>query len=178
MKICPKCKRTYQDEYQFCTVCGCNLENKKTHKWHNKRNMLIGMIVVSIAIVCTGFTISEQKKISDTRKMVENRKNEKALEEYRNTPTKSDLKVNNDWTTEKSGSYIYIKGSVTNVSRSKTIRYFEVEAKFCDNSGNVIDSDWTNDSEELELGETRKFEIMHKYSKDEKDICLSVKEVK
>ena len=79
---------------------------------------------------------------------------------------------------KKSGSYIYIKGSVTNVSRSKTIRYFEVEAKFCDNSGKVIDSDWTNDSEDLEPGETRKFEIMHKYSKDEKDIRLSVKDVK
>lgn len=44
---------------------------------------------------------------------------------------------------KRDGNYIYIPGSVTNVSFGKMISYFEVEAKFCDSKGKVIDSDWT-----------------------------------
>ncbi len=67
---------------------------------------------------------------------------------------------------------------MTNTSLSKTISYFEVEAKFYDDYGNVIDSDWTNDSKDLEPGDTRQFEIMHRYNSDEKDIRLSIKDVR
>ena len=128
-------------------------------------------------ILGIGITILEQNKIQDTRQTIEDYKYKKALQEYKSKPTISDIRVNSEWTTEKSGNYIYIKGSVTNTSVSKTISYFEVEAKFYDSNEKVIDSDWTNDGEELEPGETRQFEIMHKYNSSEKDIRLYIKEV-
>jgi hypothetical protein len=178
MKICPKCKKTYADDFAFCNVCGCRLEQQKTPITKN-RNMMIAIIIVAIvAVIGVGFAISEQKKISDTRKEIENYKYNKTLEEYRNTPTTSDIRVNSGWTTEISDNYIYIKGTVTNTSSSKTISYFEVEAKFYDEYGSVIDSDWTNDGEDLAPGESRKFEIMHEYSYDEKKIKLSIKDVR
>lgn len=178
MKICPRCKKTYADEFSFCNTCGCGLEQPKVPITKNKNMMVAIIIVALVAIVGIGFAITEQKKISDTRKEIEDYKYNKALEEYRNTPTTSDIKVNSDWTTEKSGNYIYIKGTVTNTSYSKTISYYEVEAKFYDSYGKVIDSDWTNDGKDLDPGESRKFEIMHKYSSDEKDIKLSIKDVR
>lgn len=178
MKICPKCKKTYTDDFAFCNNCGCSLEQQKIPITQNK-NMLLAIIIVAIvAVVGIGFAITEQKKLSDTRKEIEDYKYNKVLEEYRNTPTTSDIRVNSDWTTEISGNYIYIKGTVTNTSYSKTISYFEVEAKFYDKYGNVIDSDWTNDGKDLAPGESRKFEIMHIYSSDEQTIKLSIKDVR
>lgn len=178
MKVCPKCKKTYVDDFGFCNTCGCSLELQKVPITKNK-NILTAIIIVAIvAIIGIGLVVLEQKKINDTRKEIEDYKYNKVLEEYRNTPTASDIRVNSDWTIEKSGNYIYIKGTVTNTSHSKTISYFEVEAKFYDKYGNVIDSDWTNDGDDLAPGESRKFEIMHKYSSDEKDIKLSIKDVR
>jgi hypothetical protein len=178
MKICPKCRKTYADDFAFCSTCGCGLEQQEIPINQNKNLSHAIIIVALIVIVCIGFALSEQKKISDTRKEIENYKYNKAFEEYMNTPTTADIKVGRDWTTEKSGNYIYIKGTVTNTSYSKTISYFEVEAKFYDRYGNVIDSDWTNDGKDLAPGESRRFEIMHRYSPDEQDIKLSIKDVK
>lgn len=177
MKICPKCKKVYADNFSFCSICGCSLEPQKTAAIRSKKLFISIIIVAFVAVIGIGLTITEQKKINDTRKEIEDYKYNKALEEYRNTPTKFDMKINNNWTTTISGNYIYIKGTVTNTSTSKTINYFEVEAKFYDSHGNVINSDWTNDGEELGPGESRKFEIMHKYSSDEKDIRLFIKDV-
>ena len=143
-----------------------------------KRDIFIGIIiVVAVAIIGIGITISEQKKMSDAKQAIEDYKYEKAVQEYKSSPTTSDLRVNSDWTQKKSGNYIYINGSVTNTSSSKIINYFEVEAKFYDSKGNVIDSDWTNDGEKLEPGESRKFEIMHKYDSSVDAIRLSIKDV-
>ena len=154
MKICPKCKKVYADNFSFCSICGCSLEPQKTAAIRSKKLFISIIIVAFVAVIGIGLTITEQKKINDTRKEIEDYKYNKALEEYRNTPTKFDMKINNNW-----------------------INYFEVEAKFYDSHGNVINSDWTNDGEELGPGESRKFEIMHKYSSDEKDIRLFIKDV-
>lgn len=174
MKICPKCNRTYAEEFSFCNTCGCNLEMPKKS---NKNTTIAIVIVAIVAVLGIGITVSEQKKMKETRQEIEDYKYNKALQEYRSIPTTSDLRVNSDWTTEKSRNYIYIKGSVTNISSSKTISYFKIEAKFYDQYGKVIDSDWTNDGDDLGPGETRQFEIMHKYNNDEVDIKLSVAEV-
>ena len=119
-------------------------------------------------------TIVEQKSIKDTRKEIEDYKYQKAMDEYLSTPTISDIKINSDWIQEKSGNYIYITGSVTNLSQSKEIRYFKIEAKFYDSKGNVVDSDWTNGTD-LEVGESRKFKIIYKYDNEIKNIELSIK---
>lgn len=182
MKKCPKCNKSYNDEFSFCNSCGEKLIDNNATVIKNtlvgKRNIIIGIaVVIVVAVIGIGITISEQKKMSDTKQAIEDYKYEKAVQEYKSTPTTSDLRVNSDWTQKKSGNYIYINGSVTNTSSSKTISYFEVEAKFYDSKGNVIDSDWTNDGDELEPGESRNFEIMHKYDSSVDDIRLSVKDV-
>ena len=177
MKVCPNCKNTSSDDLSFCSICGNRLKQQKTPIKNIYMSIAISAIVI-IVIIGIGFTISEQKKISDTKKEIKDYKYHKALEEYRNTPTTSDIRINRNWTTEKSGNYIYIKGTVTNTSASKTISYFEVEAKFYNKYGNVIDSEWTNDGDDLSPGESRKFEIMHKCNSDETDIKLLIKEVK
>ena len=182
MKICTKCKKIYNEEFSYCNVCGEKLIDDNTTRMKNliqeKRNVIIGIgVVLLIAILGIGITISEQKKMNDTKQAIEDYKYEKAVQEYKSTPTTLDLKVNSDWTQKKTGNYIYINGSVTNTSSSKTISYFEVEAKFYDSKGNVIDSDWTNDGDDLEPGESRKFEIIHKYDSSVNDIRLSIKDV-
>ena len=178
MKMCLKCKKIYTDDFAFCNICGYRLEQQKFSVTQNRNMMITIIIVFSVACVGIGFAVSEQKKISDTRKEIEYYKYKKSLKEYVDTPTIYDIRVNSDWTTDKSGDYIYIRGSVKNISHSKMISYFEVEAKFYDIYGNIIDSDWTNDGRDLAPGETRKFEIMHKCSSDEDNIKLSVTNLK
>jgi len=182
MKKCPKCNKLYNDDFSFCNTCGEKLLDDNATIIKNmvieKRDIFIGIIiVVAVAIIGIGITISEQKKMSDAKQAIEDYKYEKAVQEYKSSPTTSDLRVNSDWTQKKSGNYIYINGSVTNTSSSKIINYFEVEAKFYDSKGNVIDSDWTNDGDKLEPGESRKFEIMHKYDSSVDAIRLSIKDV-
>lgn len=171
MKKCPKCNKLYADEFSFCNTCGCSLEK------HN-RNVNIAVIIIAIvAILGIGLALLEQSKMNQTRKDIENYKYSKSLQEYRNTPTISDLTINSNWTTDHRGNYVYIKGTVTNNSSSKTISYFKIMAKFYDSYGNVINSDWTNDGDDLSPGETRPFEIMHRYDTNEVNIKLLVDEV-
>lgn len=181
MKECQKCKKIYIDDFSFCNVCGEKLVDANQIKQiaRKKHNIVIAVVIIAVvAVVGIGITVSEQKKMNDTKQAIEDYKYQKEVQEYKSTPTISDIKVNNDWTQKKSGNYIYINGSVTNTSLSKTISYFEVEAKFSDSKGNVIDSDWTNDGNALEPGETRKFEIMHKYDSSFDNIRLSIKDVR
>lgn len=182
MKMCPKCNQSYNDNFSYCNICGGKLTVDNVKRIKNivteKRNITIGVIIVIlIAVFGIGITISEQHKMKDAKQAIEDYKYEKALQEYISTPTTSDLRVNSDWTQEVKRNYIYINGSVTNTSSSKTISYFEVEAKFYDSNGNVIDSDWTNDGDDLEPGETRKFEMMHKYDSSISRTKLSIKDV-
>lgn len=180
MKICPKCKKKYVDDFSFCNYCGCELDYQKIPYAINRNIVLAIIIVAVVAIGGIGFAILGMKNISDIRKDIVDSKYNKALEMSMNTPTTSDIIINDDWVTERDidYGYIYITGTVTNTSYSKTIGYYAVEAKFYDKYGNVIDSDWTNDGQDLAPGESRKFRIMHKYSSDEKDIKLSIKDVR
>lgn len=75
------------------------------------------------------------------------------------------------------GDYVYITGSVKNVSNS-AISYFEVIVKILDESGQVVDSDYTNDGLKLEPGEMRSFEIMHRWSADFSEYVLEIGDVK
>lgn len=178
MKECFKCHKLYNDEYSFCNICGACLQSKSDVKKYENKSVILAVLIVGIVVILgIGIALSEQKKVQDTKQAIENYKYEKAVQEYKSTPTTSDIRINENWETEKDGNYIYISGSVTNESSSKTISYFEVEAKFYDSKGNVIDSDWTNDGDDLEPNETRRFEIMHKYDSSYDGVRLFIKDV-
>lgn len=186
MKECPKCGEKYNDEFAFCRTCGDELvparnSNKISQiiqELLKKRNLVIAIVIIAVAAVgAVGVTLADQKKVHDTKKSVEAAKHQKAVQEYISKPATSDLRVNSDLKTRTSGNYMYISGSVTNTSSTKTISYFEVEAKFYDSKGSVIDSDWTNESGNIKPGETKKFEIMHKYDSRIKDVKASVRKV-
>lgn len=175
MKECPNCQKIYVDEATFCSICGYRLKPQESP---NKKN-IIAILFVSLAVIIgIGLSVSELNTIKNKRAEIDNYKHNKVLQEYQNTPTTSDIEINSNWSTIKDGKYIYILGTVTNTSKFKTISYFEIEAKFYDRHGNIIDSEWTNDGDDLAPGESRSFEIMHKYSLAESDIKLFVKDVR
>ena len=137
--------------------------------------MFIGAVVVLGAII---FIVAENNRMQKIKDDIDSYYLQKEIDEFLSTPRIYDLRIENGWTTEKSGNYTYIKGTVKNVSDDKTIRYFKITARFYDKSGEVIDSDWTNSSQNLRPGDSVKFEIMHKYDSRVVDIKLSVEEVK
>lgn len=175
IKKCIKCNKFVLKDSNFCITCGSEL--RTINKNEIRQALAIGAIVAIAGCVFSIFLV-EQKRINDTHNSIEQYQYEKIKADYESTPTISDLKINPGWTNRKDGNYVYISGSVTNTSDTKTISYFEVEAKFINSNGDVIDSDWTNDSKDLEPGETRQFEIMHRYNSNSSKIRLLVKEVK
>ena len=64
------------------------------------------------------------------------------------------------------GNYYYAEGTVKNNS-SSTVSYVKVKCAFMDNSGNVIDTNWTYavGSEGLAPGESKKWEMMVSYDR-------------
>ncbi len=174
---CKKCGKNYEDNNNFCTKCGIALSDKGSN-WFSKLNNQAKAVIIVISVVVIGifgYLIYENVLFNNRKQEMQESRMEKALEEYANTPVTSDLRIMN-WTKHRSGDYIYINGTVRNIS-SKTIRYFRIDAKFLDSQGNIIDSDYTNDGQELEPNESREFDMMHKYNYRIDDIRLSVSEV-
>jgi hypothetical protein len=134
-----------------------------SHVAPKQSNKLLVPIIAGIVICAAVISIVafEASKVYSIRQEKETAQMRRQLEEYLATPTTSDLLVN-DTSDRTKGNYVYITGSVTNTSSTKTISYFEVGVKFYNSSGSVVDSDWTNDATDLKPGETRQFEIMHK----------------
>ena len=54
--------------------------------------------------------------------------------------------------------------------------YYEIGVRFFDASGNVVDTDYTNGLD-LEAGDSRQFEIMHKANVNYSQVSLYVKDV-
>lgn len=176
MSKCPNCKKEYQDNFDYCLICGSKLQ--KTERIQKLKSVFIVIIgVIAVIVFIIGLTFINSVNISNAKQEIEDNKYQNALQEQLSKPSIFDLQVNNGWTKEKDGNYIYIKGTVTNISSSKTISYFEVGAKFYDSRGNVVDSDYTNDGTDLNPGETRKFEIMHKYDSSEIKVKLTIQKV-
>lgn len=174
MKKCPKCKKIYSNDATFCSICGCQLELQESQ---NKKIIITCLLAALVVFLGIGISVSDLNTIRNKKNEIDNYKYNKAMQEYQSTPTTSDIEINSNWSALKDGKYIYISGSVTNISNFKTISYFEIEAKFYDNNGNVLDSEWTNDGDDLAPGESRSFEIIHKYSPAESNIKLFVKDV-
>ena len=129
-----------------------------------------------IVVFILGYFIIEHIKFNEARKDIEDYKIQKFIDEQRTAVNTWDLDIEDGWTWEKDGNYIYIRGSVKNVG-DDTISYFAVNADFLNADGDVIDSDWTNDGYELEPNESRKFEIMPEYDSSYKKVKLEVSEV-
>lgn len=109
---------------------------------------------------------------------INRRENEKRDRELREKyDPSSRLEIQSERNYEIRGKYIYVSGHVKNVS-DNDINYFEVIVKFVDEDGNVLDSDYTNDSLKLGSGEMRSFEIMHKWNDDFKKCRLSIGNVR
>lgn len=172
MKECPHCHFLFTNNYTYCGKCGQKLHYKLKNNI-NSKIVFIVLVGVIIASICIGITVCEINSVNNVKSDIENYKIIKQLSE----PSTYDLKINSNWTLSTERNYIYINGSVKNQSTDKTINYFKIVAKFYDSYGNVIDSDWTNDSEAIFPGETRSFKIMHKSNANIKTARLFVEEV-
>lgn len=110
--------------------------------------------------------------LEEDRKKIE--EHQKKIRETLHPSTK--LKIQPGFTHYTKGDYIYINGTVKNVSDTD-IRYFEVRVDFLDEKEQVVDSDYTNDGLLLRSGDMREFEIMHKWNPKYKSFKLSVGDV-
>jgi hypothetical protein len=139
----------------------------------------ISFIVLGIVVVLgvVGYIIAENNRMQNIRDDIDSYYLQKELDELLSKPSTFDLQIQSGWTTRKSGNYTYIEGSVKNISDDKTISYYKITARFYDSSGNVIDSDWTNGSQDLRPGDSVQFDIMHEYDYRVSDIKLVVDEV-
>lgn len=131
MKWCNICSKGYRDNFYFCTNCGSELTNIQEKNSHRRINIIILSLFVLVITATIVGTLYEHIKYKEQQEGIAESQYQKVLEEYKNTPTISDLAINSDWTHYIKGNYIYIEGSVTNKS-TKNIRYYEVGIKFLD----------------------------------------------
>lgn len=80
-----------------------------------------------------------------------------------------------NWDWQAESNYTHIRGRVKNTG-NKTVRYFKIQGFYKDASGNVLDTDFTNSSENLMPGMSKEFEITHRQSPDYKHMSISVVE--
>ena len=80
------------------------------------------------------------------------------------------------WTVDRYG-YSKINGSIKNIG-AKPIFYFAVTAEYMGESGNVLDTSYTNSIEKVQPGNEKRFEIMHKHSPDLKRARLFPSQVR
>ena len=69
-----------------------------------------------------------------------------------------------------------VKGSLKN-NTGRVVTYWKVTARFLDAAGNEVDSDYTNNGENLHPGAQKRFEIMHGHTSGSKTATVEVSEV-
>lgn len=184
MRVCPNCKEKYDDNMEYCMKCGTKLESDtgnhlstaSSGKPFDRQKMFgIGAVVI-IFLIVLGIAVSDQNRFKSNQDSIDNYRQQKAYEEALSKPLITDLQINPDWKHYTEGSYIYIEGTVKNISSSKHIRYYEIGVKFLDRNGNVIDTDYTNGSD-LDPYDSQEFSIMHKKNSSIAKISLYIKEV-
>lgn len=90
------------------------------------------------------------------------------------TPTPSSaLKIVDGWGWTYTDDWTYIRGSVKNEGTAP-ITYFEVRAEYLNKKGEVVDTDYTNSTERVNPGASKKFEIMHRRSPEFKTVSISI----
>ena len=99
------------------------------------------------------------------------------ISEEENEDYLSNVLVEPGYTWTNDGNYVRAKGKIRNYGK-KTISYFEVTAKFYSNqSGPVIDSDYTNCLQDVGPGERKSFEIFTNADPSYKYMGLEVTKV-
>ncbi|MCI1966567.1 MAG: FxLYD domain-containing protein [Oscillospiraceae bacterium] len=177
MKQCLKCHKQYNDDFDYCTICGSKLESVTLkHKILSNKN-IYAIIACCLLLACgIGYTIYENTKFSNMKQTMQTDQVNKEMENLASKPLTSDLEIESGWKWRVDGDYIYIDGSVKNIS-GKTINYFEIGANFLNSDGNVLDSDYANDAQPLLPDTSRKFEIMHKNDSNYNKVSLCIQKV-
>lgn len=99
-------------------------------------------------------SIIEMCQTTNTRNMDEALKKTKELQEYVNTVEITKLEV-----VPNSASYHDVKITIKN-NGNKNLSYVEIGLDFEDANGNIIQSDWTNDSSTIKVGATQTLKKM------------------
>lgn len=142
----------------------------------NKKEIIITTVLIALVVIALAFMTKDNSGNSlEVNKSINTASKTKIKENITDNENLSLDIVNWDW--HRSGDYIYINGSVKNNS-DKSISYYEVLAKFLDDSNSVLDSDYTNDGMSLKPNEQKEFEIMHKFNPSYSDMVLSIENVK
>lgn len=85
----------------------------------------------------------------------------------------SNLTIVDGWEWTYTDDWTYVRGSVKNEGATP-ITYFEVRAEYLNKKGEVVDTDYTNSTERLNPGASKKFEIMHRRSPEFKKVSVSI----
>lgn len=98
-------------------------------------------------------------------------KAKQAQDDYRQklVPTVVELKSEREW--------VYVRGTVGNHGQ-KTVTYWKLAARFRDKAGVVIDTDYTNSAETLGPGQSKSFQIMHRFNPRFIDADVLIEEVR
>ncbi|MBZ0178543.1 MAG: zinc ribbon domain-containing protein [Melioribacteraceae bacterium] len=194
---CPQCNQPISNNDFFCPKCGYQLNQRNKIRSENNSStfqiIALATFVISlftpmlflnffVLIVIVSSIISLVKK--EKRKalsvvalllgffmLLAPAINESQELEYKDKITI----VNWDWNQER--NYSYIRGRIRN-DGNKIVTYFKIKAYYMDGSGNVLDSDITNDLDDLNPGMSKEFEIMHKHNSEYKTAKVSVDEVR
>ncbi len=122
----------------------------------------IGVLLLCVAVCLGLYGCGEKKEVTLSPDEQESY-NERAtalLLNYEGTDTDARIKfLTHDVTTK--GEYSYINGSLQNIGFD-SVTHIKVTAKFFDNKGNVIDSDYTIITNTIKIDEQKKFEIIYK----------------
>lgn len=127
--------------------------------------LFLCLVVISGLIGCSEKPKDEPKNFTFDPAM-------KRLADEIDNPAKR-LEIQDDIELKIDGDYGYITGSVKNIGR-EPINYFEVRCFFMDDDSQVLDSTYTNSNILLNVGDMKKFEIMHKWDDKFKLYSLSI----
>ncbi len=193
---CPQCKQQISNDDKFCAKCGFQLSRLKQSPKVNSSSIF--QIIALVAFVISLFTpvlflnffvliVIGSSIISLVRK--EKKKGlsiialllgifmllAPSINKTQELQYKDKISIVNwDWAKER--NYSYIRGRIRN-DGNKIVRYFEIKAYYMDEYGKVLDSDITNNLDDLNPGMSKEFEIMHKNNPEYKKVSVVVEEV-
>lgn len=172
MRFCKYCGYQISENVKICQRCGKNIEKRNENKNVNKKRIAIIGIMVAVVIMivcvinigrcdakkCNNKAISGMHYCYAHKCVINNCDNEKssysnycyshyliydddAVSSYAPKVYSYQLKISNV-TLSSNSSYSIAEGSITNNSE-QTVSYVKIKGAFKNQSGTVIDTDWT-----------------------------------